>query len=118
MGRKLFSLLRALLLCYLVSLLLICLSAVLLWKLQLKASQMHLAVYGIYGLSCLLGGLLFGHILEEKRVLWGAAFGLLYFLILLLLSVILARSPLVFSARMLISPAVCVLSGFLGALIS
>lgn len=118
MGRKLFSMLRAVLICYLVSLLFICLAAFLLWRLQFNLSQMRLFVYAIYGISCLLGGFLFGHIQQEKRVLWGAAFGLLYFLILILLSILLARSIPIISTRLFLSLGICLGAGFIGALLS
>lgn len=118
MGRKLFSLLRTMVICYVVSLLLLSLAAVLLWKMQLSVQQMQIGVYAIYGLSCLAGGFLCGKILTDRRVLWGLLFGLAYFVLLALLSVILSHAMIAISGRVILSLVMCLLGGFLGALIS
>lgn len=104
--------------CYVISLLLLSLAAVLLWKMQLSVQQMQIGIYAIYGLSCLAGGFLCGRILTDRRILWGLLFGLAYFALLILLSIILSRAMIIISGRVIISLVMCLLGGFLGALIS
>ena len=118
MHTKVIPFLKHLVISYAVSMALVSLAAVLLWKLSLTAGQMQPGIYAIYGLSCLIGGFLTGRRMKARRILWGLLFGLLYFAVLFLLMVLLTHTAPVFLVRQAISLAICLLGGFLGALIS
>lgn len=116
MRSKLFSVARTLLISLLISILVLCVTALLMWKLSLSAGQVKTGLYLSYLLSCLFGGFCFGHIFPKKRILWGLSFGIGYFLILLILSMIFSGSAL--SPGVFVVLGLCCLGGSAGAFFS
>ncbi|MCC8060676.1 MAG: TIGR04086 family membrane protein [Clostridiales bacterium] len=85
------ALLRSLLVSYLVSGILLLVLSLILYRLKLKEAQVNTAVYVIYLLACLTGGLLAGKALISRRFFWGLLSGLLYFAVLAAVSWLLRR---------------------------
>lgn len=91
MRSKLIPVIRTLLLSFLISIIILCLMALLMWKLSLSDGQVKTGLYLSYLLSCLFGGFCFGHIFPKRRILWGLCFGIGYFVLLALVCVVVAR---------------------------
>ncbi len=83
---------RSLLISYLISTLLLTILAFALFQMKLSPSRVAAAVYGIYGISCFLGGLLAGKAIRTRRFFWGLLSGLLYFLLLAVMSFLLHKN--------------------------
>ena len=73
------ALLRSLLISYLLSGILLLVMSFALYKLKLKEAQINTAVYAVYVIACLVGGILSGKALQNRRFFWGLLTGLLYF---------------------------------------
>lgn len=118
MNQKITCLLRTIILCYLITFLLIGIGAVVLWKFRLSSSQMMPGTYALYLIPCLFGGFLAGRRIQEKRILWGVLLGLIYFIVLILLALTLTHTQAAFSGRTLITLALCLTGGLIGAVLS
>ena len=116
MRSKLFPVVRTLLLSFLISILILCLMALLMWKLSLSDGQVKAGLYLSYLLSCLFGGFCFGRIFPKRRILWGLGFGIAYFLLLALVCVIVAKGTLSYPAFLVLG--LCCLGGSAGAFFS
>ena len=116
MRSKLFPVVRTLLLSFLISILILCLMALLMWKLSLSDGQVKTGLYLSYLLSCLFGGFCFGRIFPKRRILWGLGFGIGYFLLLALICVIIAKEALSYPAFLVLG--LCCLGGCAGAFFS
>ncbi|MFQ7512658.1 MAG: TIGR04086 family membrane protein [Lachnospiraceae bacterium] len=98
MRSKLIPVIRTLLLSFLISIIILCLMALLMWKLSLSDGQVKTGLYLSYLLSCLFGGFCFGHIFPKRRILWGLCFGIGYFILLALVCVVVAKATLSYPA--------------------
>ncbi len=65
------ALLRSLLISYLLSGILLLVMSFALYKLKLKEAQINTAVYAVYVIACLVGGILSGKALQNRRFFWG-----------------------------------------------
>ena len=86
--RRALSLVFALVLSALLSGLLLLLLSFLLYKLRFSGEYASAGVFAVYGLSCLAGGFFAGKQLKTRRFIWGGLCGLLYFALLLALSLL------------------------------
>lgn len=116
MRSKLFPVICTLFLSFFISVLILCLVALLMWKLSLSEGQVKTGLYLSYLLSCLFGGFCFGHIFQKRRILVGLGFGVGYFLILALLCLLFSKEALSYSALLVLS--LCCLGGAAGAFFS
>ncbi len=112
------SLLRSLLLSYLLSGILLLGMSFSLYKLKLKEDQINMAVYGVYAIACLAGGLMSGKALKTRRFFWGLLTGLLYFAVLAAASWFTGGSLPPDISRMVTVLALCAGGGTLGGMIS
>lgn len=78
--------LRALLISYIVTAVLLLLLALVLFKWRPGQQVMTVGVHGTYMISCFLGGLFIGRKMGTKRFLWGVFLGALYFAILFIMA--------------------------------
>ena len=81
-GAKMIVLIRALLISYVVTALLLLLMALLLFKLELDENKISMGMIAVYVLSCFLGGFAAGKGGQSRRFAWGLLTGALYFIIL------------------------------------
>lgn len=115
---KMLSMLKALILSYAVTALILILLAFLLHKFHISEQMVNIGIILVYVLSCFLGGLYIGKKAGNRKFLWGFLMGLLYFILLLIISVIMNKSPLVYSQQMVIAFAMCAAGGTVGGMIS
>ena len=120
---------KALLISMIVTVILLLLMAWVLYLTDLSGMIRHVMVVIIYLVACLLGGFVLGKRQEKRRFLWGAVCGVVYFLVLLLLSFWLPES-LGETSQMTAQMAensggnylrvflICVLSGMAGGMLS
>ena len=110
--------LRATLISYVVTTLLLLLLAYLLYALRLNTKQMSVAVYAIYLLSCLLGGYFLGKTVSRRKLFWGMAQGILYLAILFVISFLFQRTISAEPLQALLVLAICSISGGIGSVLS
>ena len=115
---KLIPLLRTLCITYLLSGLLLVIFSFIMYKCKLQESQMKIAIYTIYTLSCFIGGFLSGKIAKKKRFLFGLLFGGVYFILLLLLSLAINQEIVQGINHLLSILAFCGIGGMVGGMIS
>lgn len=109
---------RVLFFSYLLSAVFLFILALTLYKLNLSESQTDISVYIIYALSCFVGGLIAGKSAGSRRFFWGVLSGVIYFLLLLILSILFQRGSLPESRQMMTVLACCLAGGTLGGIIS
>ncbi|MCC8044677.1 MAG: TIGR04086 family membrane protein [Clostridiales bacterium] len=92
--------------------------AFLLLKFQLDAGKTEIGILVIYVLSCFIGGIYCGRKAARRKFLWGMLTGILYFLLLLIVSgmgegALQPELPRTFTAF-----ALCTAGGTLGGMLS
>lgn len=110
--------LRSLLFSYLLSGILLVVISFALYRFRLKESQIQMAVILVYILSCVLSGFLTGKGIRRQRFLCGLLSGILYFAILLAVSVLLEKGIAPSVRQMATVLAICAGSGILGGVLS
>lgn len=86
-GKKIVSIMgKAVLLTYVLTALLLLFLAFLSLQLQMSAGQIGIGILCIYGAACLAGGWYGAGKAGKRRLFWGLAVGVLYFVVLLLVS--------------------------------
>ena len=82
---------KALLASYLLTGGLLLLLAGLLYRFRLDEGKIQIGIILIYIVSCFAGGFLAGKMMKSRKFLWGVLLGLLYFLIMTLVSLAVNR---------------------------
>ncbi len=119
MGKsKLQAMLRSLLVSYLLTAILLAVLAFLLYRFRLGETQISLGVNVIYIIACLIGGILAGKAVRQRRFVWGLLSGVLYFLILLAVSFAMNRALGSDTKELVTVFLMCAGSGTLGGMIS
>ncbi len=109
---------RSLFFSYLLSALLLTALAFALFRLKLTPSKVAAGVYVIYAVSCFLGGLMAGAGLRSRKFFWGLLSGLLYFLLLTLMSFLFNKGLGNDTAALTKVLGICAVSGTIGGMIS
>lgn len=109
---------KALLVSYMVTGLLLLLIAGLLYKFQLDEGKIQIGIIVTYILSCFVGGFLAGKMMKSRQFLWGVLLGLLYFLIMTLVSIAVNRELQGTSSGFITSFLLCMGGGMLGGMLS
>lgn len=112
------SVLKILLAMYILTGICLVILAALLYKFELSEGAVNIAVIVIYVLIGFAGGFLAGKILKMRKFMWGAILGAVYFLVLVLVSLILhggLENDLLHFATTFI---LCVASGTAGGMVS
>ena len=110
--------LKNLLLSYLVTLIMLLIMALLLYKVGLSEKTVSVLMIFLYIGSCFLGGFVTGKQMKVKRFLWGMMIGAGYFIILVLLSWIAGRKGVVFTHDTFTTMLLCIGGGMLGGMVS
>ena len=90
---------------------LLILSAFLLEKLGLTEKYVQLLIYAIYLISALAAGMIAGKWQREKKFMWGALAGVVWFVVVLVISLCMNRMSI--DASGLFPALVCMLGGML-----
>lgn len=110
--------LKALLVSYLVTGIFLLLLAGLLYRFQLDEGKIRIGIIITYILSCFTGGFLAGKMMKSRQFLWGVLLGLLYFLIMMLVSLAVNRELQSSTAGFVTAFVLCMGGGMLGGMLS
>ena len=90
--------------------------AFVMWKFQPDMGKMQLGIYGIYVLSCLFAGRYTGKRGARRKFLWGMCSGMLYFGILVAVSVLSKRTVQPDALHRVFAFVFCTAGGMLGGM--
>ena len=114
---KLVVMIKALLISYVITALILVLLSFLMLKMDLPSVVISAGIYLTYIISIFVGGFFTGRKLEQKKFIWGLVLGVCYFVILILVSLgmnSISQLPL---GSYLTVFLVCSMSGMLGGMI-
>ena len=103
---------------YVITVLGIVIVALLLLLFQISENMVDIGIIIIYVLSCLESGLIVGKRTKARKFLWGMVSGIIYFLILLLISFLMQHSMKNIGSDLATVLLICIGSGTLGGMIS
>lgn len=109
---------KALLAAYVVTGILLIILALALYKFELNEGAVTAGVTAVYLISTFTGGLVVGKLAKVRRFLWGIVLGILYFALLLLVTVGIYRTFHGSSTEILMTFALCAGGGMAGGMIS
>lgn len=109
---------KVLLFSYVITGILLMALALLLFKFNLKENVISIGVLVIYVLSTLIGGWLLGRRVSMKKFLWGALFGVLYCLILMVISLLVHKGFQKESENLITTLLMCAGSGTVGGMLA
>ena len=110
--------LKALLFSYVVTGILLVLLAMLLYKFELNEKIVSGAIVGIYVVATLAGGMMIGRMAKMKRFLWGMGLGILYFGLLLLITLGVYRTLNGSGVNLMTTLILCAGGGMTGGMLS
>lgn len=117
-NQKIIWLLKALLFSYVVTGISLLLLSVLLYKFEWNEHLVSAAIVAVYVLSTVVGGIVIGKLVRTRRFFWGLLLGNLYFILLLVITIILYRSLSRNGLNMLTAWILCTGGGMTGGMIS
>ena len=117
-NQKIIWLLKALLFSYVVTGISLLLLSVLLYKFEWNEHLVSTAIVAVYVLSTVVGGIVIGKLVRTRRFFWGLLLGNLYFILLLVITIILYRSLSGNGLNMLTAWILCTGGGMTGGMIS
>ena len=117
-NQKIIWLLKALLFSYVVTGISLLLLSVLLYKFEWNEHLVSAAIVAVYVLSTVVGGIVIGRLVRTRRFFWGLLLGNLYFILLLVITIILYRSLSGNGLNMLTAWILCTGGGMTGGMIS
>ena len=103
---------------YVITVLGIVIVALLLLLFQISENMVDIGIIIIYVLSCLGAGFIVGKRTKARKFLWGMVSGIIYFLILLLISFLMQHSMKNIGSDLATVLLICIGSGTLGGMIS
>ena len=113
--KKLSIILKTLIAGYIITVLALLVLAFCLYKFRVSGNVISIGIYVTYGLSALCGGLILG----KGRLVWGVLYGIIYFLVLCVVSIILSRGiSSIDMSQMVKGAIVCILCGAIGGIVS
>lgn len=92
--------------------------ALLLFKMQLSENVVTIGIMVIYIVSCLIGGIIAGKRLQVRKFLWGVITGAIYFVVLLIGSLLLNRGISSDTVHVITTLIMCMAAGMIGGMIS
>lgn len=110
--------LRILLLSYLITGFLLLILTLITLKMDVSNSIVAGGIIFIYIISSFIGGFLTGKGANQKRFLWGIGIGAMYFIVLILISVLTNSVIGLNTGRILSVMLICLVSGMAGGMIS
>lgn len=117
-GQKIFSLLKALAVSYIITAILLLVTALLMYKLgRLGETAIHLSIIIIHGISVFLGGFLTGKMVKEQKYIWGLMLGVCYVLVIGIVSFIMNGTIHISAGGTLTNVILCLAAGMLGGML-
>ncbi len=114
--QKMMWVLKSLSFAYLATAVLLSIFAVLAYRLDLQENVKNIISLVIYVLSNLVGGFVVGKCTKQKRYLWGVLVGVLYFSLLILITLGVHRT--ISDGNVVTVMILCICSGTIGGMIS
>lgn len=115
---KVLWVLKALLVSYVVTGILLLILAMLLYKFDLDEKSVSAGIIAIYVASTLIGGLVLGKMAKVRRFLWGVGLGIAYFALLLLISLGVYHTLEGNGTNVMTTFILCAGGGMIGGMIS
>lgn len=109
---------KSLLASYIVTGILLLVLTFFIYKFELNEKIVSAAIVGIYVVSTLIGGMIIGKLTKSKRYLWGMVLGIIYFVLLLLITLGVYRTLNGDSVSIVTSLILCAGGGMTGGMIS
>ena len=109
---------KSLLASYIVTGILLLVLTFFMYKFELNEKIVSAAIVGIYVVSTLIGGMIIGKLTKSKRYLWGMVLGIIYFVLLLLITLGVYRTLNGDSVSIVTSLILCASGGMTGGMIS
>ena len=116
-GIPVLGLAKCLIISYVLTLLLLCLLAFLLYKLHLTEGMVSIAISAVYVIATFMAGFLTGKRMETRKFLWGALMGAAYFVILAVVSVLIKTPENALGNSFWTTMVLCVAGGTLGGML-
>ena len=110
--------LKSLLVSYIITGVLLVVLAMLLYRLELNEKTVSASIVAIYVRSTLAGGFILGKLMKVKRYIWGLGLGVVYFALLLLITLGVYRGLNGDGANLLTTFILCAGGGMAGGMIS
>ena len=118
MGKSVKSLGKILLLMYAVTALLLFLLAVLVQQFGWEQGAISIGISIVYVISCFLGGFLTGKVQKTKKFIWGILTGLMYLMIMLVITLIVKHGFHSTMSAFVINLMLCLGGGMIGGMVS
>lgn len=109
---------KSLLASYIVTGILLLVLTFFMYKFELNEKIVSAAIVGIYVVSTLIGGMIIGKLTKSKRYLWGMVLGIIYFVLLLLITLGVYRTLNGDSVSIVTSLILCAGGGMTGGMIA
>ena len=109
---------KSLLASYIVTGILLLVLTFFMYKFELNEKIVSAAIVGSYVVSTLIGGMIIGKLTKSKRYLWGMVLGIIYFVLLLLITLGVYRTLNGDSVSIVTSLILCAGGGMTGGMIS
>lgn len=116
--RRVKRMFKALLASYLVTGIFLLILALVLYKVSPPEGVIKVGIVFSYIFSPFIGGIIIGKNEENRRFVWGALLGILYFSIIFAVSIILSQSLFDRIGMVATVMAMCTLGGMLGGMVS
>ena len=117
-GRISFDMLKALLCAYIMTGILLLILTLLLYKAGLSEENINAGIILTYVISTFSGGFVIGKLIGVKKFLWGLLLGVLYFVLLILISLGIYHSLQSDVVNLVTTFLLCAGGGMLGGMIS
>ena len=103
---------------YIATGILLCLLAFIIYQSNAGMKIANLGITLTYILASVFAGMLIGSKIGKKKFLWGFAAGMLYFMILTLISWIFQKNIVLFSTERITACFLCIAGGTLGGMLA
>lgn len=111
-------LLKAIFVSYFISAIIVCVLALLMYKMDFSGGALTVGVIITYIISCFCGGFVTGKMVDKKQFMWGALLGLLYFLLLISISALFQKDIFDQMSSIITVFFMCTLGGMVGGMVS
>ena len=115
---KVMWMLKALLVSYIITAVVLMGLTLLLYKFELDEKFVSAGIVAIYVTSTLIGGIIIGKLVRVKRFLWGMTLGVLYFAMLLVITLGIYRTLNGDGVNLMTTLILCAGGGMAGGMIS
>lgn len=109
---------KALIFAYIVTAVILLLLSLILYKAQIPSGVVSVGVILTYILSTFVGGFFIGKKVDSRKFLWGLVVGMLYFTIVVIVSIVMNKAAFGSAGSLVTVLGMCLLGGMLGGMIS